>query len=116
MAGVVAEKLASVARERQVICVTHQPQIAAMGDRISSQGHCGTSRTATSVEAISGDRLVREIARLAGGAETEASFAHGSELRKNAEKAKKLLAKAWGIKYPCFHNTLRTYSKAEVFL
>ena len=95
MAGVVAEKLASVARERQVICVTHQPQIAAMGDRnfyISKAVRDG--RTATSVEAISGDRLVWEIARLAGGAETEASFAHGSELRKNAEKAKKLLAKA----------------------
>lgn len=95
MAGVVAEKLASVARERQVICVTHQPQIAAMGDRnfyISKAVRDG--RTATSVEAISGDRLVWEIARLAGGAETEASFAHGSELRKNAEKAKKLLVKA----------------------
>ena len=32
MAQVVAEKMALIAGHRQVICVTHLPQIAAMGD------------------------------------------------------------------------------------
>src|SRR5690606_15439353 len=33
MAQVVAEKLPTISRSRQVICVTHLPQIACMGDR-----------------------------------------------------------------------------------
>lgn len=94
MAGVIGEKLASIARERQVVCVTHQPQIAAMGDRnfyISKAVKNGKTRT--SVAPIEGDDLVWELARLSGGIQTEASFAHGQELLKKAGDFKKFLEK-----------------------
>ena len=65
----VAVKLRSVSRSKQVLCVTHLPQIAAMADthlRISKAERNG--RTYTSVQPLSREGRIDEIARIIGGA------------------------------------------------
>ncbi|MCD7858681.1 MAG: DNA repair protein RecN [Firmicutes bacterium] len=65
----VAEKLHSVAANRQVLCVTHLPQIAALGDThllIAKQERNG--RTYTTVTPLDHAGRVRELARIIGGA------------------------------------------------
>jgi len=65
----VAQKLRSVAKNKQVLCVTHLPQIAAMGDThmlISKSERDG--RTYTTVTPLDHDGRVREVARIIGGA------------------------------------------------
>lgn len=64
----VAEKLFSVSKNRQVMCVSHLPQIAAMADAqylVSKSEHDG--RTFTDVRILGDEGRKREIARLYGG-------------------------------------------------
>ena len=64
----VAEKLAHIARRKQVICVTHLPQIAAMADthfHVEKRERDG--RTYTAVTALDRAGRIRELARLHGG-------------------------------------------------
>lgn len=66
----VAEKLLSVSAGRQVLCVTHLPQIAAMAENhllISKTERGG--RTYTQVDVLDTDGRTRELARMIGGAE-----------------------------------------------
>ncbi len=70
MAQVVAEKLALIAQKKQVLCVTHLPQLAAMADheflvRKSEQD----GRTHTSVMELSEEERIEELARMLGGAQ-----------------------------------------------
>ncbi|MBQ2785338.1 MAG: DNA repair protein RecN [Oscillospiraceae bacterium] len=65
----VAEKLRSVARNKQVLCVTHLPQIAALGDThmlIAKSERDG--RTFTSVTPLDIEGRKQELARIIGGA------------------------------------------------
>ncbi|MGE4277812.1 MAG: DNA repair protein RecN [Lawsonibacter sp.] len=64
----VAEKMADVARHKQVLCVTHLPQIAAMADAHFSveKGERG-GRTYTKVERLDCQGREGELARLMGG-------------------------------------------------
>lgn len=83
----VAEKLAQVSRCKQVICVTHLPQLAAMANIHFSveKGERG-GRTYTHVEELDRPRRRQELARLTGGAEiTEAMLAGAEELMAAAE-------------------------------
>jgi DNA repair protein RecN (Recombination protein N) len=89
MAHVVGEKMRNISQKRQVICVTHLAQIAALADRhflITKQ--TGADRAQTSVLHLSRDRRVLEIARLAGGSESPAALAHAEELLARAEGLK----------------------------
>ncbi len=64
----VAEKLRSVARNKQVLCVTHLPQLAALGDThllIDKQERDG--RTYTTVTPLDLEGRKRELARIIGG-------------------------------------------------
>ena len=64
----VAEKLAAVSRHRQILCITHLPQIAAMADthfRIEKSSN--EQRTVTTVTALTEEKSVNELARLIGG-------------------------------------------------
>jgi DNA repair protein RecN (Recombination protein N) len=70
--GGVAERvgrcLAELARDHQVLCITHHPQIAALADthfRVSKQR--AGKHTLAAVERIEGEARVEEIARMAGG-------------------------------------------------
>ena len=93
MANVVARKIANIARTRQVICVTHLPQIAAMGDVnfYISKSSAG-KRTRTVVDALNSEEKIREIARMTGGMDTQAAIAHARELCQRAEEEKQALA------------------------
>ena len=78
----VAEKLASVAKNKQVLCVTHLPQIAAMSDhhlRVSKSERDG--RTFTAVECLDFEGRKLELARLIGGAEiTQTTLSSAAEM------------------------------------
>ena len=65
----VAQKMADVARCKQVLCVTHLPQIAAMADtHFSVEKGERNGRTYTRVERLDRPRRKEELARLMGGA------------------------------------------------
>jgi DNA repair protein RecN (Recombination protein N) len=69
-AQAVAEKLARIAGDRQVLCVTHLPQVAAMADShylIVKQAEDG--RTVTYVHELDEAGRADELARMIGGAE-----------------------------------------------
>ena len=81
-ADTVGRKLREVARTRQVLCVTHLPQIAAYADQhLRVEKREGRGRTATTVVAlVRGDR-VREVARMLGGESvTDTSLQHARAL------------------------------------
>lgn len=64
----VAEKLAALSRGRQVLCVTHLPQIAAMADsQFSVEKHESEGRTFAVASRLGEDGRARELARLMGG-------------------------------------------------
>ena len=81
-ASVVAKKLKSIARERQVICITHLPQIAAAGDHnFSIIKESGDHSASTHMECLDDDGKVNEIARLISGSMiTENSLRSAREL------------------------------------
>ncbi len=84
----VAEKLAQVSRRKQVLCVTHLPQLAAMADtHFSVEKGERDGRTYTRVEELDRQRRREELARLTGGANlTDAMLAGAEELIASAEK------------------------------
>ncbi len=85
----VARKLFEVSKGRQVLCVTHLPQIAAMGDvHFSVEKGEADGRTFTRVERL--DRALRreELARLSGGQATAVMLEGAEELLSTAEDYK----------------------------
>ncbi len=69
MAQVVAEKMSAIARRRQVLCVTHLPQIAAMADhQLLVEKHQEADRTHTTVRVLDDAGRIAELARMIGGA------------------------------------------------
>ena len=78
----VAEKLKSVARSKQVLCVTHLPQLAAMGDThlLITKGE-RDGRTYTTVTPLDLEGRKRELARIIGGANiTETTLKSAEEM------------------------------------
>ena len=70
MAQVVAEKMNIIARSRQVICVTHLPQIAAMAAyQFLVEKRVEGDRTNTSVRSLTEEERISEVARMLGGAD-----------------------------------------------
>ena len=88
----VAEKLADVAHAKQVLCVTHLPQLAAMADvHFSVEKGERDGRTYTQVERLSRQRRCEELARLTSGEHiTDATLSAAEELLDGAEAYKKL--------------------------
>lgn len=84
----IAEKLSAVASSRQVICVTHLPQIAAMANNHVVVDKCiDAGRTRTEISFPTGDGRIREIARMLGGDTTGTiSLKHAQELLTLARK------------------------------
>ena len=78
----VAQKLSAVAVNKQVLCVTHLPQIAAMGDThmlIAKSERDG--RTYTTVTALDHGGRMQELARIIGGASiTETTLRSAEEM------------------------------------
>ncbi|MGM9593302.1 MAG: DNA repair protein RecN [Candidatus Onthomonas sp.] len=86
----VARKMSDVARCKQVLCVTHLPQIAAMADvHFSVEKGERAGRTYTAVEQLSRQRRMEELARLSGGEQvTEALLHSAGEMLDQAEQWK----------------------------
>ncbi len=87
----VAEKMADVARRKQVLCVTHLPQIAAMADtHFSVEKGEKKGRTFTNVERLDRQGRVEELARLIGGAAvTDVLRQSAAQLLEQAENYRK---------------------------
>ena len=87
----VAEKMARISRRKQVLCVTHLPQLAAMADTHFSveKGERG-GRTYTEVRRLDREQRRQELARLTGGSHVSQTMLDGAEeLLAAAEKFKK---------------------------
>ncbi|MDR1135105.1 MAG: DNA repair protein RecN [Clostridiales Family XIII bacterium] len=81
-ASIVGEKLAGMARHRQIVCITHLPQIAAFGhNHFMIQKNSDDEKTFTVITALKDSERVQEIARLLGGANiTETTLKSAREL------------------------------------
>jgi DNA repair protein RecN (Recombination protein N) len=81
-ARAVGERLRRLGSERQVICITHLPQVASLAEahfRISKRASGG--RATATVDRVDGDELVAEIVRMLGaGRDDEAASRHAREL------------------------------------
>ena len=92
MAQVVAEKMITISRERQVICVTHLPQIAAVADyHYLVSKAVSDGRTQTSVKELDRAGRTAEISRMISGADgvTAESKTYAAGLLHAADEMKK---------------------------
>ena len=89
----VAEKLAQVSRHKQVLCVTHLPQLAAMADtHFSVEKGERDGRTYTRVVLLDREARKAELARITGGANvTQALLQSAGELLDAAERYRRNL-------------------------
>jgi DNA repair protein RecN (Recombination protein N) len=89
----IADKLQQLAGDRQILCVTHQPIMAAMADvhfHVRKEGHGdrGAERTVVRIERLESERRRQEIAQLAGGHTAEESIAFADALISKAVLSK----------------------------
>ncbi len=86
-ASIVGKKLHEISRDKQVICITHSPQIAAFGDYnylISKSSD--DSNTYTNAKKLNSDEKINEIAKLIGGIHiTENNVISAKELVENCK-------------------------------
>lgn len=81
-AGKVGEKMHFLGGKRQILCITHLPQIAAMADsHFLIEKESGAGETVTRVTALETEGSVHEVARLMGGSDiTQTTLAAAREL------------------------------------
>jgi DNA repair protein RecN (Recombination protein N) len=91
MGDVVGRKLLAVARERQVLCVTHLPQLACFGDQHHAvEKKALHDRTGTLVRTLKADERPRELARMLGGpTRSVTALDHATELLDAAGRLKR---------------------------
>ncbi len=90
MAQVVGEKMRMIAQKKQVLCVTHLPQIAALADaQFLVEKQVEGERTRTGVLRLDEEGRVRELSRLVGGsADSPSSLAHARHMLEEAHMHK----------------------------
>ena len=95
MAQTVGEKLALLAGDRQVICVTHLAQIAALSDtQFMVEKHQEGERTVSMVRRLDDEGRLKEVTRLIGGESSdESAVNHARVLLSRAVQTKKELRK-----------------------
>lgn len=92
-AQMVGEKMSLLSKTNQIICITHLPQIAAMGDQhfLINKSY-DNKNTKTSIEKLKHNEIVEEIARMTGGATiTDFTLASAKEMLDQANKIKATL-------------------------
>ena len=80
---VVGEKMASIAKNHQVLCVTHLPQVAAQGDsHLVVEKDQSKDRAVVTISSIQENRRARvsELARMLGDRTAKSALAHAEEL------------------------------------
>lgn len=89
-AQAVSEKLHLVAKEHQVICITHLPQIAAMADHhYLIQKDVVGNETISSIEALSYHDSIKELARMLGGTTITQTVLDNAKEMKDLAQGKK---------------------------
>lgn len=82
VAEVVGQLLAQLGEARQILVITHLPQVASQGQyhlRVSKSQHSG--QTLSTIEPLDQQARINEIARMLGGVEiTETTLKHASEM------------------------------------
>lgn len=93
MAQTVGEKMCAIARDHQVLCVTHLPQIAALGDaHFVVEKHTDGTTTETAVRRLDSEGRIHELSRLVGGAEdSTSSLSHAKHMLEDAECVRRKL-------------------------
>lgn len=92
IAQVVAEYMARLSKIKQIIAVSHLPQICAMGDHnIKVEKYSDNITTHTKANVLEGDELYKEIARLMGAEFDSVGRSVSVELRSKADKYKEIL-------------------------
>jgi DNA repair protein RecN (Recombination protein N) len=81
-ARVVGERLQALGRDRQVLCITHLPQVASLADvHFRLEKDVGAKQAVATVERLDGENVVAEIRRMLGGESSdEAATKHAREL------------------------------------
>jgi DNA repair protein RecN (Recombination protein N) len=81
-ARAVGERLRALAESRQVLCITHLPQIAALADgHFRIEKSAGDETSLTTVEELAGDGVVEELMRMLGAETSDgAARKHAEEL------------------------------------
>ncbi|HWJ43461.1 MAG TPA: DNA repair protein RecN [Solirubrobacterales bacterium] len=85
-ARVVGERLQALGRDRQVLCITHLPQVASLADvHFRLEKDVGGEQALASVERLEGEGVVAEIRRMLGAESSdETATEHARELLKAA--------------------------------
>lgn len=87
IAEMVGRELRTLGSERQVLCVTHQPQVAALAHhhfQISKSS--SDDSTETRMQMLQPDERIKEVARMLGGVEiTEQTLSHAREMIERAQ-------------------------------
>ena len=90
-AAALGERLRRLAEGRQVLCITHLPQVAAFADRqfaIAKESDVGEGTTETVVRRVDGDERLAELCRMLGAApDDEAARSHAESLLAKASGA-----------------------------
>ncbi len=83
-AAALGERLRRLAERRQVLCITHLPQVAAYGDRqfaIAKESDPGEGVTETVVRRVDGDERLAELCRMLGASpDDQAARSHAESL------------------------------------
>lgn len=88
IAEIVGRLLRELGSHAQVLCITHQPQVAALGhEHWHVHKIQGDDSTHTRIRALPEDRRVEEVARMLGGVEiTESTLNHAREMLEKGQK------------------------------
>jgi DNA repair protein RecN (Recombination protein N) len=88
IAEVVGRRLKTLAKQRQVLCITHLPQIAAFADHAYTVVKTTTrGRTISSTKRLTQSEQLQEIARMLGGVEISAEARrHAKEMLEGARR------------------------------
>ena len=91
MGKAVGEKLSLVAAKRQVICITHLPQVAAQGaNHYVVTKNVRDGRTSASITPLPAKERAEELARMLGGRDlTSVTLKHAEEMLTKAVKRKR---------------------------
>jgi len=86
----VSEKLLTISRSRQVICITHLPQIASMADtHFIIEKMSDSVTTHTDIRKLKEEEIINELARLLGGVKiTDSVIESAKEMKKLANEMK----------------------------
>ncbi|MFV1982122.1 MAG: DNA repair protein RecN [Thiohalomonadales bacterium] len=87
VAEIVGRQLRQLANHRQVICVTHLPQVAALGHfHLQVTKQSSNTSTSSQIQHLDKSERINEIARMLGGIDiTEQTLSHAKEMIENAE-------------------------------